>query len=77
VNSFSALVLSLLAGHFMFAIPWNFTWLLSVAFFEAILVVVAVCAWQDTMRMLSFMTSLEARNIKDEPAPSGETSASA
>jgi hypothetical protein len=59
-NSISALALSLPAGY-LIGIPWSPTWYLSVGIFVFCLWWVMFWAWNDTMDMVEFMASLEAK----------------
>jgi len=62
-NSICALIFSLLVGPWI-GVPWNLTWCLSVLIFAGVLGVVMFLAWYDTMQMLRFMASLEAKKPK-------------
>jgi hypothetical protein len=70
-HSITALTLSFPAGGFI-GIPLSLTWGLTVGIFEVFLWFVMLWAWNDTMDMLEFMASLEAKEPWPQPIPAGE-----
>jgi hypothetical protein len=73
-NSLWALVLSFPIGCLVIGIPWNWMWFLCVLIFAEVLVFIMYWSWHDTIKMVSFMASLENTprlvDIKDGGAKS-------
>jgi hypothetical protein len=58
-NSLWALPLSFPVGCCIIGLPWNWVWFWYVVVFADVLVFVIYWSWNDTMKMASFMASLE------------------
>jgi hypothetical protein len=74
-NSLWALFLSFPFGCFVIGLPWNWMWFWYVFVFAEVLVFVIYWSWNDTMKMVSFMASLEntprLMDIKEVVSKSG------
>jgi hypothetical protein len=58
-NSLWGLFLSFPVGCLVIGLPWNWMWFLCVLIFAEVLFFVMYWSWCDTMKMVSFMASLE------------------